>query len=69
MAYKVVPFPQSKNINQELQNIIDSESLDGWKYVNHNYSHYLRPGKSGCFGLGARADEIWHVGNVVFEKQ
>jgi hypothetical protein len=68
MQYKVVPFPQSKNINQALQNIIDQNSAEGWEYVNHNYSHYLRPGNSGCFGFGSRPDEIWHVGNVVFKK-
>lgn len=68
MKYKVVPFPQSKNINSSLQGIIDQESLDGWKYVSHKYQHYLKPGSAGCFGLGAKPDTIWHVGHVVFEK-
>lgn len=68
MQYKVVPFPSSKNINQTLQSIIDSEAVDGWNYVTHQYSHYLMPGSAGCFGIGARPDSIWHVGNVVFQK-
>lgn len=69
MSYKVVPFNQTKNINQELQDILDTNSSEEWEYLNHNYHHYLRPGTSGCFGLGARADEIWHVGHVVFKKK
>ena len=68
MKYKVIPFSQTKNINQELQDILDINGVDGWEYVSHNYSHYLRPGTSGCFGIGSRPDEIWHVGHVVFKK-
>ena len=69
MQYKVVPFPKSKKINDELQAIIDKEAVDGWEYVNHNYSHYLLPGNQGCFGFGAKPDTIWHVGQVVFQKK
>lgn len=68
MQFKVVPFPHSKDINGTLQHIIDQESASGWKYVNHHHHHYLKPGTSGCFGIGAKPDTIWHVGNVVFEK-
>lgn len=69
MQYKVVPFPQTKNINNDLQTIIDTQSADGWQYVNHKYEDYLRPGTDGCFGLGSRPNQIWHVGHVVFQKQ
>ena len=69
MQYKVIPFPRSKNINDELQNIINAEAINGWKYVDHNYSHYLQPGSAGCFGIGASPDTIRHVGNVVFQKE
>ena len=69
MKYKVVPFPQSSNINNQLQSIIDEHGVDGWVYVNHNYSHYLKPGNAGCFGIGAKPHTIWHVGNVVFHKE
>ena len=68
MQYKVIPFPQSKNINQTLQTIIDTEASNGWVYVNHHYHDYLKPGTNGCFGIGAKPDTIWHVGNVVFQK-
>lgn len=68
MQYKVVPFPKSTNIDQALQNIIDSESSQGWEYVNHKYEHYLMPGSNGCFGFGAKPDSIWHVGHVIFKK-
>ena len=69
MQYKVVPFPNSKNINQQLQLIIDTEAVNGWNYAGHNYGDYLQPGSSGCFGIGAKPDSIVHVGNVVFSKE
>lgn len=68
MNYKVVPFNQSTSTSQDLQRILDENSADGWKYENHMYNDYLKPGSSGCFGIGARADQIWHVGHVVFSK-
>lgn len=68
MNYKVVPFPQTKAINNDLQSIIDIESDEGWEYINHKYEDYLEPGSSGCFGLGAKPDRVWHVGHVVFKK-
>jgi len=69
MAYKVVPFHLSKNVSSELQSIIDIESVNGYKYVNHQYSDKLKPGSAGCFGFGATPDTIIHVGFVVFEKK
>lgn len=69
MEYRVVPFNQSKNPSADLQRIIDAESANGWAYINHEYSHYLRPGSDGCFGFGSRPDQIWHTGFVVFEKK
>lgn len=68
MAYRVVPIPASNDVSKKLQEIIDFETQDGWKYVNHNYHHYLRPGNPGCFGFNAKPDAILHVGLVVFEK-
>lgn len=67
MKYKVVPLNQSKNPPQELQRIIDEGEAKGWKYVNHQYSHYLKPGSDGCFGIGSRPDQVWHIGMIVFE--
>lgn len=66
--YKVCPFNPSNNIPNSLQKIIDSEAVNGWKYVNHQYSDKLKPGSAGCFGIGATPDTTIHVGFVVFEK-
>lgn len=66
--YKVVPFSPSNNIPSSLQGIIDSESANGWRYVNHQYSDKLQPGSSGCFGIGATSDSTIHVGFVIFER-
>ena len=66
--YKVCPFNQSNNIPRSLQGIIDNESVNGWKYINHQYSDKLKPGSAGCFGIGATPDTTIHVGFVVFEK-
>lgn len=42
MQYKVVPFPPSKNINQDLQSIIDSEiTIKGEQHlITANYKLY-----------------------------
>jgi hypothetical protein len=68
MAYKVVPFGQSDNVSGELQRIIDSEAVGGYKYISHQYSDKLKPGTAGCFGIGAQPAVTVHVGFVVFEK-
>ncbi len=69
MAYKVVHFDHATNVAGSLQQIIDSEAVNGYKYVNHEYSDKLNPGKAGCFGFGAEPDTTIHVGFVVFEKK
>jgi hypothetical protein len=66
--YKVVPFNPSDNVPRSLQSIIDSESINGWEYVNHQYSDKLKPGSAGCFGIGATSDSTTHIGVVVFKK-
>lgn len=66
--YKVVPFNPSNNISNSLQKIIDSEAVNGWRYVNHQYSDKLKPGSAGCFGIGATSDVTIHVGFVIFER-
>lgn len=67
--YKVVPFNPSNNVPSSLQSIINSEAVNGWKYVNHQYSDKLKPGSAGCFGIGATSDSTIHIGFVVFEKK
>ena len=69
MNYKVVPFNPTKNINQDLQSIINENSSSEWEYVSHKYHHYLKPGSDGCFGIGSRPDQIFHVGHVVFKRK
>lgn len=66
--YKVVPFGPSNNVPNSLQAIIDSEAVNGWRYVNHQYSDKLQPGSSGCFGIGATSDSTIHIGFVIFER-
>lgn len=66
--YKVVPFPATNNVSNALQGIVNSESVNGWRYVNHQYSDKLKPGDKGCFGIGATADSTIHIGVVIFEK-
>jgi hypothetical protein len=68
MAYKVVPFGRAKDVSSELQSIIDSEAVNGFKYVNHQYSDKLNPGTAGCFGIGAQPATTIHIGFVIFEK-
>jgi hypothetical protein len=67
-SYKVVPFNPSDNVSDSLQRIINSETSNGWKYVNHQYSDKLQPGSAGCFGIGATPDSTVHIGFVIFEK-
>lgn len=69
MPYKVVPFNRTGNEVSRLQEIIDTETRSGHKYVNHEYSDKLNPGSAGCFGIGAQPDTIIHVGFVVFETK
>jgi len=69
MSYKVVPFNYTTSPSMELQSIIDAETVNGYEYVNHEYSDKLHPGSSGCFGIGATADTTVHIGLVVFKKK
>lgn len=69
MAYKVVPFNQSKDVSGELLKIISNEAVGGYHYVNHQYSDKLKPGTSGCFGIGAEPTTTIHIGFVLFEKK
>lgn len=69
MRYKVVPFYRAKEVSKELQSIIDNNAVDGFQYVNHQYSDKVKPGNIGCFGIGAKPDTIIHVGFVIFRKE
>lgn len=69
MDYKVVPFDQTDNVSSSLQNIINSQTENGYEYVSHEYSDKIRPGTNGCFGIGARPDSTTHIGFVVFKNK
>lgn len=68
MNYKVISFNQVKNPSNELEKIIDRETVDGYRYISHQYSDKLKPGSAGCFGIGATPNQTIHIGFVVFEK-
>jgi hypothetical protein len=68
MPHKVVPFNRNDNVSIELQRVINSEAVGGYKYVSHQYSDKLKPGNVGCFGIGASPATTIHIGFVVFEK-
>lgn len=68
MKYKVVQFPSNEDVVGQLQSIIDQETANGYNYISHEYSDKLRPGTSGCFGLGAKPDTVKHIGFIVFQK-
>lgn len=69
MAYKVVPFNQTKNVSGELLKIINAEEVGGFRYVNHQYSDKFNPGSNGCFGIGGQPTSTDHIGFVLFEKK
>lgn len=66
MSYKVIPLNPSNNVSVDLENIIETQSASGYKYVNHQYSEKVIPGKAGCFG--PKPATTVHVGFVIFEK-
>ena len=69
MSYKVVPFNLADDPVNALKKIIDAETSQGYRYVNHQYSDKLHPGTAGCFGIGAKPASTVHIGFVVFEKE
>ena len=69
MPYKIVPFPPSNDPGSTLQQIISTETVNGYRYVSHQYCDKLTPGSSGCFGFGAKPPGTVHVGFVVFTKE
>jgi len=75
MEYKVIPFdpgvvkegPSVYAANQ-LRQIIDRASSEGWEFVEvSNYSTIV-PGSDGCFGVGATSPYPKTVSMIVFRK-
>lgn len=77
MEYKVVPFVAtanqqnmgSKNIAEQLDNLIKTQNSDGWEYLRlESVSTYIQP-VDGCFGLGRKPGYMTSYQMVVFTKK
>jgi len=77
MEYKVVPFVatanqqnmSSKNIAEQLDNVIKVQSKEGWAYVRlESVSTYIQP-VDGCFGVGQKPGYMTSYQMVVFSKE
>lgn len=76
MEYKVVPFVatanqqnmSSKNIAEQLENVIKTQSGEGWSYVRlESVSTYIQP-VDGCFGIGQKPGYMTTYQMAVFSK-
>jgi hypothetical protein len=77
MEYKVIPFVatanqqnmSSKNIAEQLDNLIKVHTGDGWKYVRlESVSTYIQPVK-GCFGTTEKQGYMTSYQMAVFSKE
>ncbi|MCX7551239.1 hypothetical protein [Xanthomarina sp. F2636L] len=75
MNTKVVPFnPFIKNkqnankVAQEMEQLINEQAVDGWKFYNFYTTETLIAGSNGCFGIGAKPDVLINLGFLVFTK-
>ena len=76
MEYKVIPFTpsinrnkeNSKQVAQQLEEIIENYNNQGWKYVRlESVQTYIIP-DPGCFGLGAKPGFTAYRQMIVFSK-
>ncbi|ARV08191.1 hypothetical protein BTO05_00500 [Winogradskyella sp. PC-19] len=76
MEYKVIPFVasidsksgNSSHVANQLEDIIEHHSNQGWKYVRlESVTTFVQP-NTGCFGLGATAGYTTSNQMVVFGK-
>lgn len=77
MEYKVIPFVatanqqnmSSKNIAEQLDNLIKVHTNDGWEYVRlESVSTYIQP-VEGCFGNTVKPGYMTSYQMVVFSKK
>lgn len=75
MNTKVLPFnpvitgKQSSNkVAQDLEELINVQAAEGWKFYNFYTSETMIAGSNGCFGFGAKPNFNVNVGFVVFTK-
>ena len=76
MEYKVIPFVASvtqnkvasKQVAEQLEEIIKHHSNYGWKYIRlESVTTFVQP-ESGCFGFGGRPGYTTSRQMVVFSK-
>ena len=77
MEQKVIPFvasidsksENSSHVANQLKDIIEHHSNQGWKYIRlESVSTFVEP-NAGCFGLGATAGYTTSNQMVVFRKE
>ncbi len=77
MEYKVIPFVatasqnnmSSKNIAEQLDQLIKTHTENGWEYVRlESVSTYVQP-VAGCFGNPAKPGYMTSFQMVVFSKK
>ncbi|MEN3323696.1 hypothetical protein VP395_08150 [Mariniflexile soesokkakense] len=76
MEYKVIPFVasidskkgNSSHVADQLEEIINHHSKQGWKYVRLESVSTLVQPDAGCFGLGAKPGFTTSTQMVVFSK-
>ncbi|KAA0129738.1 hypothetical protein FY557_03235 [Chryseobacterium sp. SN22] len=76
MEYKVIPFVatvnpnnmSSKNIAEQLDQLVKTHTEDGWEYVRlESVSTYVQP-VEGCFGNTEKSGYMTSFQMVVFSK-
>lgn len=77
MEYKVVPFVatasqhnlSSSKIAQQLDDLIQDQNIQGWKYVRlESVSTFVQP-IDGCFGVGGKPGYMTSYQMAVFAKE
>lgn len=75
MTTKVLPFnpiikgkQSSNSVAQEMEEMINNQVADGWKFHNFYTSETVVAGSNGCFGIGAKATVVINLGFLVFHK-
>lgn len=76
MEYKIVPFlpitdlkrNQLEHVANQLQEIVNNYTRNGWDYVRvESITTYVK-GNSGCLGFGASGDSVNSNQMIVFRK-
>jgi hypothetical protein len=77
MDHKVIPFVATANqqnmsptnIAQQLENLIQVQNDEGWRYVRlESVSTFIQP-VDGCFGIGTKPGYMTSYQMAVFTKE